>query len=93
MVPKLMIATVGVGTYVFLDGRCISAGVTDLKYSALDEKGKLCPTLEMKIDVNNFSFKGGMSIEEFLKESAELKEMFQQPDQKKKELLESKEEV
>lgn len=92
MVPKLMIATVGVGTYVFLDGRCISAGVTDLKYSALDEKEKLRPTLEMKIDVNNFSFKEGISIEEFLKESTELKKMFQQSDPKK-ELLEPKEGV
>ena len=35
--PKLMIATDGIGTYAFLDGKCISEGVTDLKYSALDE--------------------------------------------------------
>ena len=38
--PKLMIATDGIGTYAFLDGKCISEGVTDLKYSALDENGK-----------------------------------------------------
>ena len=38
MVPKLMIAVVGRSTYVFLEGKCISGGVEDLKYSARDEK-------------------------------------------------------
>lgn len=42
MVPKLMIAAVGRSTYVFLEGKCISEGVEDLKYSARDEKGNLC---------------------------------------------------
>lgn len=91
--PKLMIATDGIGTYAFLDGKCISEGVTDLKYSALDENGKPHPTLNMKIDVNSFSFEKGMSIEEFMKKSTEFQEMFQQSDQEKKELLEPKEEV
>lgn len=67
MVPKLMIAAVGRSTYVFLEGKCISEGVEDLKYSARDEKGNLCPTLDLKIDVKNFSFESGMSIEEFMK--------------------------
>ena len=69
MVPKLMIAAVGRSTYVFLEGKCISEGVEDLKYSARDEKGNLCPTLDLKIDVKNFSFESGMSIEEFMKKS------------------------
>lgn len=88
--PKLVIATDGIGTYAFLDGKCISEGVTDLKYSALDENGKPHPTLDMKINVNSFSFEKGMSIEEFLERSTELKDMFQQPDPKK-EPLEPKE--
>ena len=92
VVPKLMIATDGIGTYAFLDGKCISEGVTDLKYSALDENGKPHPNLDMKIDVNSFSFEKGMSIEEFLERSTELKEMFQQPDLKK-EPLELKEQI
>lgn len=93
MIPKLMIAAVGSATYVFLDGKCISDGVEDLKYSARSEKGELCPTLDMKINIKGFSFESGMSIEEFMKKNTELKEMFQQSDQKKKELLEPKEEV
>ena len=93
MVPKLMIAAVGRSTYVFLEGKCISEGVEDLKYSAGDEKGNLCPTLDLKLDVKNFSFESGMSIEEFMKKSTEFQEMFQQSDQEKKELLEPKEEV
>lgn len=82
ILPKLVIAAEGKGTYVFLDGRCISEGISDLKYSALDEKGELRPTLDMKIDVNSFSFEKGMSIEEFMERSTELKNMFQQPDPK-----------
>lgn len=82
ILPKLVIAAEGKETYVFLDGRCISEGISDLKYSALDEKGELRPTLDMKIDVNSFSFEKGMSIEEFMKRSTELKNMFQQPDPK-----------
>lgn len=92
-IPKLMIAAVGKSTYVFLDGKCISEGVMDMKYSALSKDGKLSPTLDMKIDVNSFSFESGMSIEEFMKKSTEFQEMFQQSDQEKKELLEPKEEV
>ena len=90
--PKLMIATDGIGTYAFLDEKCISDGIIDLKYSALDEAGKLRPTLDMKIDVNSFSLEKGMSIEEFLERSTELKDMFQQPDLKK-EPLELKEQI
>ena len=86
ILPKLVIAAVGKSTYVFLDGRCISEGVSDLKYSALDEKGELRPTLDMKIDVNEFSFEKGMSIEEFLGRSTEIKNMFQQPNPKKEPL-------
>lgn len=43
ILPKLVIAAVGKSTYVFLDGRCISEGVSDLKYSALDEKRRTSP--------------------------------------------------
>lgn len=81
-VPKLMIAAVEAATYVFLDGKCISDGLEDVKYSALSKDGKLSPTLDMKIDVNSFSFESGMTIEEFLKKSTEIKRMFQQSNQK-----------
>ena len=93
MVPKLMIAVVGRSTYVFLEGECISEGVEDLKYSARDEKGNLCPTLDLKINVKDFSFESGMSIEEFMKKSTEFQGMFQRSNQKMKELLEPKEEI
>ena len=92
MIPKLMIAAVGNASYVFLDGKCISDGVEDLRYSARNEKGELCPTLDMKINIKDFSFESGMNIEEFMEKSIELKKMSQQSDQKKKELLEPKEE-
>lgn len=85
MVPKLMIAAVGRSTYVFLEGKCISEGVEDLKYSARDEKGNLCPTLDLKIDVKNFSFESGMTIEDFLEKSTEIKRMFQQSDREVRE--------
>lgn len=74
----------------FWKGNVLAEGVEDLKYSARDEKGNLCPTLDLKIDVKNFSFESGMSIEEFMKKSTEFQEMFQQSDQEKKELLEPK---
>ena len=92
-VPKLMIAAVGPATYVFLDGKCISEGVMDLKYSALGKDGKLSPTLDMKIDVNSFSFEPGMTIEEFLKKSTEIKRMFQQSNQEENGLPEPKKEI
>lgn len=81
-VPKLMIVAVGAATYVFFEGKCISEGLMDMKYSALSKDGKLSPTLDMKIDVNSFSFESGMTIEEFLEKSTEIKRMFQQSDQK-----------
>lgn len=92
-IPKLMITAVGKSTYVFLDGKCISSGVEDLKYSALDKNGELCPILDMKINVNSFSFESGMCIEEFLEKSTELERIFRQSDPEEKELSEDKEEV
>lgn len=93
IVPKLMIVSEGIATYVFLNGKCISEGLEDLKYSALDEDGKLNPTLTMKIDVNTFSLESGMSIEEFMEKSTELKRMFQQSNPEVEEPLEPKEEI
>lgn len=84
-VPKLMIAAVGTATYVFLDGKCISDGLEDLKYSAVDKDGKLSPILDMKINVSSFSFESGMTIEEFLEKSTEIKRMFQQSDREVRE--------
>lgn len=92
-VPKLMIAAVGKSTYVFLDGKCISDGLEDLKYSALDKDGKLGPILDMKINVSSFSFESGMTIEDFLEKSTEIKRMFQQSDREENELLEPKKET
>lgn len=84
MVPKLMIAAVGRLTYVFLEGKCISEGVEDLKYSARDEKGNLCPTLDLKIDVKNFSFESGMSIEEFMKKVQNFRKCSSSPIRKRR---------
>lgn len=92
-IPKLMIAAVGKSTYVFLDGKCISDGLEDLKYSALDKDGKLGPILDMKINVSSFSFESGMTIEDFLEKSTEIKRMFQQSDWEENELLEPKKET
>ena len=68
MEPKFALVTLGSGTYVFLDGRCISDGIEDVNYSARDEKGALHPTVDIKINVQNFSFSEGQTLEEFFED-------------------------
>lgn len=66
MIPKLMIATVGKCTRVFLGGKDISQGVTDIVYSARKEDGELRPTLRLlEVDVNNFSIGGEKDFDEW----------------------------
>lgn len=78
MKPKFAIATIENSTYVFLDGKCISGGVTDLIYSAKNEQGNLKPTLKLlEVDINEFSFEDGISLEEFLDKTQEVKELFE----------------
>ena len=63
--PKFALVTVGRYTHVFLDGKCISEGIDDITYYARNEKGELRPTVDMKINVQNFSFTEGQTLEEF----------------------------
>ena len=65
MIPKLMIATVGKCTRVFLGGKDVSQGVTDIVYSARNKEGELRPTLRLlEVDVNNFSIGGEKDFDE-----------------------------
>ena len=72
--PRFAIVQVGDFSYVFLDGRLISEGIQDIAYNARDKNGKLEPTVSMKINLNDFSFKDGMTLEDFLKEMKMLEE-------------------
>lgn len=66
MIPKLMIATVGKCTRVFLGGKDISQGVTNIVYSATNIEGELRPTLRLlEVDVNNFSIGGEKDFDEW----------------------------
>ena len=76
MVPKLVIATLGHTTNVFLEGKQIGDGVEGLVYSAKDSDGNLNPTLKLlEVDVNRFSLEHGASLEDFLKKIGETREM------------------
>lgn len=76
MVPKLVIATLGNKTNVFLEGKQIGKGVRGLVYSAQDEDGNLKPTLKLlEVDVNEFSLENGKNLEEFLKDIGEMREL------------------
>lgn len=74
MKPRFAIVQVGKFSYVFLDGRLISSGIKDITYYAKNENGNLEPTIDMKIDLQDFSFKEGITVEEFLKEMKMLEE-------------------
>jgi len=66
MIPKLIIASIGKGTRVFLDGKDISRGVTDIIYSARNKDGELSPTLRLlEVDANNFSIGGEKDFDEW----------------------------
>lgn len=77
MRPKLMIATVGKATYLFLDGKCISGGVLKADFSTHNGED-LSPTLNLKINVDGFSFEDGETFEEFAKKIGDLREELSQ---------------
>lgn len=66
MKPKFALVQIGKTTNVFIDGKYITNGIEDLTYHARNENGELCPNLELKIDVQNFSFDGGISLNKFI---------------------------
>lgn len=68
MEPKFALIELAGCTYVFMDGKCISDGIEDITYHAKDEKGNLNPTIDMKINVKDFSFEGGKTLEEFFED-------------------------
>ena len=76
MIPKLVIATLGNKTNVFLEGKQIGKGVKGLVYSARDKEGNLKPTLKLlEVNVNEFSLESGKSLEEFFTDIGEAREM------------------
>lgn len=79
--PKLAIVTVGKSTHVFLDGRCISEGLTDLKYSARNAQGEICPTLNMQIDVDKFSLDKGYTLDDFINVTRNREKLMERLDQ------------
>lgn len=75
MLPKLVIATLGNTTNVFLEGKQIGKGVENLVYSARDNDGNLNPTLKLlEVNVNGFSLEGGKTLEDFLNDIGETRE-------------------
>lgn len=66
MEPKFALVQIGKTTNVFIDGKYITDGIEDLTYHARNENGELCPNLELKINVQNFSFDGGISLDQFI---------------------------
>ena len=66
MKPEIIIMGVGNRTHVFLDGREIGGGVSNLIYSARNSKGEFCPTLKLlEVDLRYFTWEG-MTFEETL---------------------------
>lgn len=68
MEPKFALIELDGCTYVFMDGKCISEGIEDITYHAKDEKGKLNPKVDVTIDIKNFSFESGKTLEEFFED-------------------------
>lgn len=66
MEPKFALVQIGKTTNVFIDGKYITNGIEDLTYHARNENGELCPALELKINVQNFSFDGGIALDQFV---------------------------
>lgn len=66
--PKFALIEMAGCTFVFLDGKCISEGIENITYHAKDEQGRLEPTIDMKINVRNFSFESGKTLEEFFED-------------------------
>ena len=51
MNPKFALVQIGKSTNVFIDGKYITNGIEDLTYHARNEKGELCPNVEMRINI------------------------------------------
>ena len=66
MNPKFALVQMGKSTNVFIDGKYITNGIEDLNYRARNESGELCPTVDMRINIQEFSFDGGIEFEQFL---------------------------
>lgn len=66
MNPKFALVQIGNSTNVFIDGKYITNGIEDLNYHARNESGELCPTVEMRINIQEFSFDGGIEFEQFV---------------------------
>lgn len=66
MNPKFALVQIGKSTNVFIDGKYIANGIEDLTYHARNEKGELCPNVEMRINIQEFSFDGGVTFEQFV---------------------------
>lgn len=68
MKPEILIMGVGKRTHVFLDGRAIGGGVSNLIYSARNSQGEFAPTLKLlEVDLQHFTWEG-MTFEETLAE-------------------------
>lgn len=66
MKPEIIIMGIGKHTHVFLDGREIGGGVSNLIYSACNSEGELSPTLKLlEVDLQHFTWEG-MTFEETL---------------------------
>ena len=66
MNPKFALVQIGKSTNVFIDGKYITNGIEDLNYHARNEIGELCPTVDMRINIQEFSFDGGIEFEQFV---------------------------
>lgn len=66
MNPKFALVQIGKSTNIFFDGKNITDGVEDLIYHARNEAGELCPTVEMKINIQDFSFDSNITLERFI---------------------------
>lgn len=66
--PKFALIEMAGCTYVFMDGKCISEGIEDITYHAKNEEGRLEPTIDMKINIRDFSFENGKTLEEFFED-------------------------
>lgn len=67
MEPKFALVQLGNTTNVFIDGKYITNGVEDLIYHARNENEELCPTVEMRINIQKFSFDSDITLEQFMK--------------------------
>lgn len=75
MKPKFALVTVGNTTHVFLDGRCISKGLEDVNFSARNDEGKLQPTVDLKVNIQDFALEKGQTLNDFIAATRDIKTM------------------